>query len=178
MRLLSWPLALLGLVWWYGAIVTAVVIGGDSPIPGILFWVFIWVGLTILAAIGGNPWPSLSPFRSTFAILERLARFFGFDRLDLGLAYPAGLARWPAVFLLLAGLWSELVMEDAAAPDTVAFLLAGYTLITLVGMACFGRVAWLRNAELFEVLLGWFGRIGPIGRRVPHPNACGGCAAP
>ncbi len=175
-RLLSWPLALLGLVWWYGAIVTAVVIGGDSPIPGILFWVFIWVGLPILAAVGGNPWPSLSPFRSTFAILERLARFFGFDRLDLGLEYPAALARWPAVFLLFAGLWSELVMEGAAAPDTVAFLLAGYTVIMLVGMACFGRVAWLRNAELFEVLLGWFGRIGPIGRRVTDANACGGCA--
>jgi hypothetical protein len=175
-RMLSWPLALVGLVWWYGAIVTAVVIGGDSPIPGILFWVFIWVGLPILAAIGGNPWPSLSPFRSTFAILERLARFFGFDRLDLGLAYPAGLARWPAVFLLFAGLWSELVMEDPAAPDTVGFLLAGYTLITLVGMACFGRVAWLRNAELFEVLLGWFGRIGLIGRRVTDAHACGGCA--
>ena len=175
-RLLSPPLALIGLIWWYGAIVTALVIGGESPIPGILFWIFIWVGLPIVAAIAGNPWPSLSPFRSTFSILEAIARFFGLDRLDLGLRYPARLGRWPAVFLLFAGIWSELVMPDVAAPDTVAFLLGGYTLITLIGMACFGRVAWLRNAELFEVLLGWFGRIGPIGRRVIDANACGGCA--
>jgi hypothetical protein len=174
-RLLTWPVAATGLVWWYGAIVAAIVIGGDSPVAGILFWIFIWVGLPILSAVVGNPWPSLSPFRSTFTILERMSRFFGFDRLDLGLQYPAGLARWPAVFLLFAGMWSELVMPDPSAPDTVAFMLVGYTLITLVGMACFGRVAWLRNAELFEVLLGWFGRVGPIGRRVTDANACGGC---
>jgi hypothetical protein len=42
-------------------------------------------------------------------------------------------------------------------------------------MLLFGRVAWLRNAELFEVLLGWFGRIGPLGRRVAQPTACAGC---
>ena len=42
-------------------------------------------------------------------------------------------------------------------------------------MAAFGRVAWLRNAELFEVLLGWFGRVGPLGRRVLHPELCEGC---
>jgi hypothetical protein len=43
-------------------------------------------------------------------------------------------------------------------------------------MICFGRAAWLRNAELFEVELGWLGRIGPIGRRVVDPGLCDGCA--
>jgi hypothetical protein len=42
-------------------------------------------------------------------------------------------------------------------------------------MMLFGRVAWLRSAELFEVLLGWFGRIGPLGRRVAQAVVCEGC---
>ncbi|MGZ6372961.1 MAG: hypothetical protein ACXWL8_06150 [Candidatus Limnocylindria bacterium] len=168
-------LALAGLVWWYGAIVAAFVLGSATPLPTILFWIFIWAGLPIFTVVLGNPWPSLSPFRTTFALLEWLARFFGFDRLDLGLPYPIRLARWPAVYLLFAGVWSELVLPGAVEPNVVGLLMVGYTLVTLVGIACFGRVAWLRNAELFEVLLGWFGRIGPIGRRAVEPNACAGC---
>jgi hypothetical protein len=175
-RALSWVLAAIGLAWWYGAIVTAFVIGGDTPLPTVLFWIFIWAGVPIASAVFGNPWPSVSPFRTTFEILERLARFGGLDRLDLGMQMPAGIGRWPAVFLLFAGIWSELVLPGATETDIVAFLLIGYTLIQLAGMGAFGRVAWLRNAELFEVLFGWFGRIGPIGRRVTNPAACAGCS--
>jgi hypothetical protein len=55
-------------------------------------------------------------------------------------------------------------------------MLGAYTLFTLLGMALFGRIAWLRNAELFEVYLGWFGRVGPIGRRVVERQTCDGCS--
>jgi hypothetical protein len=166
----------LGLFWWLGAIVSGYLVEPISPVPAVLFWIGIWVGLPIVAVLLGNPWPSLSPFRSLFTLLERLARLVGLDRLDAGLAYPAGLARWPAVALLFGALWFELVLPESQAPALVANLLLGYTILTLLGMATFGRVAWLRNVELFEVLLGWFGRIGPIGRRVVDANACAGCA--
>jgi len=174
-RALGVVVAVIGLTWWYGAIVAAFLVGGTTPLPTILFWIFIWAGLPIFSVAIGNPWPSLSPFRTTFGLLERLARFFGFDRLDLGLPYPERIGRSPAVFLLFAGIWSELVMPGAVEPGATGLIMLGYTLVTLVGIGCFGRVAWLRNAELFEVLLGWFGRIGPIGRRVVDPNACAGC---
>jgi hypothetical protein len=174
-HVISGLLATLGLVWWYGAILAGLLIGGETPIPVILFWIFIWAGLPIFTALAGNPWPSLSPFRSTFSLLERLARFFGLDRLDVGLIYPTGLARVPAVMLLFAAIWSELVLPTVAEPGVVGVLMLGYTLLTMLGMACFGRVAWLRNAEMFEVLLGWFGRVGPLGRRVVQANACAGC---
>jgi hypothetical protein len=166
----------MGLFWWLGAIASGYLVDPISPVPAVLFWIGIWVGLPIVAVLLGNPWPSLSPFRSIFGVLERLARIAGLDRLDAGVAYPAGLARWPAVALLFAILWCELVLPDSQAPLLVANLLLGYTLLTLLGMATFGRVAWLRNAELLEVLLGWFGRIGPLGRRVMDPNACEGCS--
>lgn len=175
-RALGWLLAGIGMAWWYGAILGGILIpGGISAVPAILFWIFIWVGVPIFTVVAGNPWPSLSPFRTTFAILERVARFFGLDRLDLGLVFPSRIARAPAVFLLFWGIWSELVLPGNIGPGTVALLLGGYTVLTLVGMIAFGRVAWLRNAELFEVLFGWFGRVGPVGRRVTDPNACAGC---
>jgi hypothetical protein len=172
---LSRLLGVIGMLWWYGAIAAAFLIGGETPVPALALWIFVWVGLPIVAVVLGNPWPSLSPFRTTFALLERVARFFGFDRLDLGLVYPPAAARWPAVLLLFSGIWSELVLPGATRAGSIGALMVGYTLVTLLGMACFGRVAWLRNAELFEVLLGWLGRIGPVGRRTVEASTCAGC---
>ncbi|HYM53188.1 MAG TPA: hypothetical protein VEW45_06910, partial [Candidatus Dormibacteraeota bacterium] len=166
----------LGLVWWVGIIVSGYLLDPISPLPAVLFWIGIWVGLPIAAVLLGNPWPSLSPFRTLFGLLERATGLLGLDRLDAGVAYPRWLARWPAVALLFAVLWCELILPDSQGTRMVANLLLFYTLLTLAGMTLFGRVAWLRNAELLEVLLGWFGRIGPLGRRVADAAACAGCA--
>jgi hypothetical protein len=170
-----WILRLLGLAWWYGAIGVGFAVGDISQLPGVLLWIFLWVGLPIAAALLGNPWPSLSPFRTTYAGLEWVAQRIGARSIDLGVAYPRGLARWPAVALLAAGVWAELILPGSAAALTVAILLTGYTILTLLGMVVFGQIAWLRNAELFEVELGWLGRIGPIGRRSVSPELCDGC---
>lgn len=168
-------LRLLGVAWWYGAIAVGFVVGDISPLPTVLLWVGIWVGLPIVAVLFGNPWPSLSPFRTTFAALEWVARRVGVDRLDLGLRYPASLARWPAVVLLASGIWAELILPGGAVAVTVAFIMTGYTLLTLTGMLLFGQIAWLRHAELLEVELGWFGRIGPLARRSRSAQLCSGC---
>ena len=173
--LVSVALQVLGMAWWYGAIAVAVFIGGISPLPETLFWIGIWVALPITAVLVGNPWPSLSPFRTTHALLERLLGLRGDRRLDLGLRYPPQLTRWPAVLLLLAALYAELVLPGASQAATVGVLMIGYTLVTLAGMLAFGRLAWLRNAEFFELELGWLGRIGPIGRRVVNDSVCAGC---
>jgi hypothetical protein len=166
----------IGLVWWYGAIVVGFVVGDITPLPAVLFWIGIWVGFPIVAVLLGNPWPSFSPFRTTFAEIEWLTKRIGFQKLDVGIRYPPGLARWPAVVLLAAGIWAELILPGGSTAGVVAWLLLGYTILTLTGMTLFGQVAWLRHAELFEVELGWFGRLGPIGRRVVAPTVCEGCA--
>jgi hypothetical protein len=170
-------LRVLGLAWWYGAIGVGFAIGDISPLPAVLFWIGIWVGLPIAAVVLGNPWPSLSPFRTTFAALEWLARRAGAVRLHAGIPYPNGLDRWPAVALLAIGIWAELVLPGGDRAGAVAWLLIGYTLLTLVGMSLVGQIAWLRHAELFEVELGWFGRIGPVGRRSVGGELCEGCDA-
>jgi hypothetical protein len=123
----------------------------------------------------GNAWPSLSPFRTTFAGLEWVARRLGAKELDLGLRYPAWLGRWPAVITLGLGVWAELILPGSATASTVAVLMLGYTIVTLAGMTLFGQVAWLRHAELFEVELAWFGHLGPLGRRAVNAELCSGC---
>src|SRR5918992_2836262 len=168
-------LRIAGLAWWYGAIGVGFVIADISALPAVLLWVGIWVALPMIAAVFGNPWPSLSPFRTTFGMLEWAARRLGLERLDAGLPYPPELARWPAVTLIAAGIWCELILPGSEAAATVAALLAAYTLLTFGGMSLFGPVAWLRHAELFEVLLGWFGRIGPVARKSVERELCGGC---
>jgi hypothetical protein len=169
-------LQVLGLVWWFGTILLGLLLDPISPFPAVLFWIGIWVGLPIITVLIGNPWPALSPFRTLFTLLERLAGLIGFDHLDAGLRYPAAVGRWPTTILLIAGVWAELILPDRTAPATLAVLLGGYTVFTLVGMILFGRISWLRNVELFEVLLGWFGRLGPIGRRVVARQTCEGCS--
>ncbi len=169
-------LRLIGVAWWYGAVAVGFIVGDISPLPAVLLWIGIWVGLPIVSVLVGNPWPSLSPFRTTFGALEWLARRAGIGRLDVGLPYPAGLARWPAVALLAVALWAELILPDGSVAGTVALLMSAYAVLTLAGMLSFGQVAWLRHAELFEVLLGWLGRIGPIGR-MAQPDVCDGCGA-
>ncbi|MEO8639046.1 MAG: hypothetical protein ABI458_03920, partial [Chloroflexota bacterium] len=169
-------LQVVGLGWWFATILLGLLVDPISPFPAVLFWIGIWVGLPIICVMFGNPWPALSPFRTLFTALERSARVIGFDRLDVGLRYPAAFGRWPAVILLAGGVWAELILPDRTAPTTLAVLLGGYTVFTLIGMILFGRIAWLRNVELFEVYLGWLGRVGPIGRRVVDVQTCEGCS--
>lgn len=174
-RAMRLALRLLGLAWWYGAIIVGFVVGDISPLPAVLLWIGIWVGLPIMAVLVGNPWPSLSPFRSTFAGIEWVVRRLGGDRLDLGLRYSPWLARWPAVLLLGGAIWAELILPGGEVAFTVAMLMTTYTILTLVGMLLFGQISWLRHAELFEVELGWFGRIGPLARRSRSGQLCSGC---
>jgi hypothetical protein len=169
-------LRLLGLAWWYGAIIAGFAIGDISPLPAVLLWVGLWVGLPIVAVLLGNPWPSLSPFRTTFGAMEWVARRLGADAVDAGIGYPVRLGRWPAVVLLAAAIWAELILPGSAVARTVAGLMLGYTALTLAGMLVFGQIAWLRHAELFEVYLGWFGRVGPLGRASRDATLCRGCA--
>ena len=168
-------LRVIGVVWWYGAIVVALVVGDITPLPGVLLWIGIWVALPIVAALIGNPWPSMSPFRTTFAAIEWVTHRIGAVRPEPRIPYPAALARWPAVALLGTGIWAELILPGSDAAPAVAVVMLVYTAVTIAGMALFGQIAWLRHAEMFEVELAWFGRVGPIGRRSASRELCDGC---
>ncbi len=174
-RIGGFLLRILGLAWWYGAIVVGFAVGGITYIPAVLFWIGIWVAIPIAAATLGNPWPSFSPFRTTYDALDALIRWVGGGRrLDLGVRIP-NLGRGPAVVLLFVFLIMELVWPDRLNPVSLAAALTVYTVATVVGMVVFGSVTWLRSFELFEILNGWFGRVGPAGRRTRRAALCDGC---
>jgi hypothetical protein len=174
-RIGGFVLRILGLVWWYGAIAVGFALGGITYIPAVLFWIGIWVGIPIAAALVGNPWPSLSPFRTTYDAFDALIRWIaGGRRLDLGVRIP-NLGRAPAVVLLFVFLIMELVWPDRLNPVSLATALVVYTVATVLGMVVFGSVTWLRSFELFEILNGWFGRVGPAGRRTQRATLCTGC---
>ncbi|MGH2489099.1 MAG: hypothetical protein ACRDFR_05730, partial [Candidatus Limnocylindria bacterium] len=130
-------LRVVGLVWWYGIIAAGWLIGGITYIPAVLFWIGIWVGVPVVAALLGNPWPALSPFRTTYDFLDALVRrVAGGRRLDLGLPLPR-LGRAPAVVLLFVFIVLELVWPDRLNPTALATVLAAYTGLTLAGMVLF-----------------------------------------
>ena len=170
-RVASFVLKVAGLVGWFAAMVTGLLGLVHEFLPATIFWTLFWAGLPVVAALIGNPWPSMSPFRTLYGLVTGLTR----RELDLGVAYPGWARRWPAVGVLLVVLVIELTVPGSGFGRSVGLLMLAYTSLTLVGMAVFGPVAWLRNAEVFEVLLGWFGRLAPIGRESISAKLCDGC---
>lgn len=137
-------------------------------------WVIWWVGLAYVAALLGNVWPAVNPWANVFAAAEQASRRLGLgDRLDLGVAYPARLGVWPAVVLFALFAWFELIVEASKQPAVLATAILVYSGITWLGMAVFGRAAWLAHGEAFALAFSVFGRFAPLGQ----PERRGGAGA-
>jgi hypothetical protein len=81
--------------------------------------------------------------------------------LALGLPYPEACGVWPAVGLLLAVSWTELVFPSPAVPANIAWLALAYSLVTWTGMAVFGSETWIKHGEVFAIFFGLFARFAP-----------------
>src|SRR5260370_40676022 len=81
--------------------------------------------------------------------------------LAFGLPYPEALGVWPAVGLLLAVAWIELVFPSPAVPGNIAWLALAYSLLTWGGMTVFGSESWIKHGEVFAVFFGVFARFAP-----------------
>ena len=139
-------------------------------------WVTWWVGLSFFTAFVGNLWPLVNPWRVIFDWAEGLARRLGFrDHLELDEPYPEALGVWPAVGLYLVFIWIENVFSGSYVPRNIALFALAYTLITLYGMAFFGKETWLSRGEAFSVFFGLLGRFAPTEVRVKDPDVCPGC---
>jgi hypothetical protein len=151
--------------------------GGDNVAP-VLVWVIWWVGLGFFAALVGNVWPAVNPWKILFEWAEGLARRLG-RKEGLGLrgSYPAALGVWPAVVLYLAFVWIENVFSGSEVPRHLALFALSYTLITLYGMALFGKETWLRRGEAFSVFFDLLGRCAPTEVRAKNAELCLSCDA-
>jgi hypothetical protein len=145
--------------------VMAGLIGDQNPYRNIapaMVWIIVWVGIAYVSAFVGNLWALINPWSTIFdgaVWLHR--RIAGRCEFPYRLRYPARLGVWPAVVLLLGFSWIELVYPAPAVPKTIACLAAGYSVLTWIGMALFGRDTWIRHGEVFSVVFGTFARFAP-----------------
>ena len=129
----------------------------ENPVT-VITWVDFWVGLGIVSAFVGNVWERVSPLNVGARALDRVLARHGVQPL----AYPERLGQWPAVGLLLAWSWMELIWGQAKDPRTLGLLLIAYAIATLVGCTIFGAETWLGNVEVFSVFARTFSRFSPI----------------
>jgi hypothetical protein len=140
-------------------------------------WIIWWVGLSFFTAFVGNVWPLVNPWRILFEWADGLARRLGAG-LELHEPYPDSWGVWPGTVLYAAFVWVELVFYGSSVPLSIAFLVLSYSVITWIGMAVFGKDAWLRGGEAFSIFFGILARFAPTEVRVKTPRAgrkCGAC---
>jgi hypothetical protein len=148
----------------FAAMLVAGFFGDQNPYHNLaptLVWIIGWVGLAYVSAFVGNVWPLINPWRTVFNLVERTYRHICGRNLALDKPYPHALGVWPAVLLLLAFSWTELVYPTPAVPSHIASFALGYSVLTWTGMFLFGSETWLRHGELFTVVFGTFARVAP-----------------
>ncbi len=166
-RPLRWSLRLLGLVAWAWVVVQTIA-GGDSDaeVASLLLWVFGWVGLALVSALLGPVWTWLDPFSTLHDLLAACFRLAHL-RLPGRAPWHRHTGAWPAVVLLVLFVWLELVGRVGGGRD-LGVVLVGYTLLTLGGMAWYGKERWRGSGEVFSVWFGLLGRLAPYGLTGPR----------
>ena len=169
---LSVPLKLTALVLFAAMLLTGF-FGDQNPYRNLaptLVWIIAWVGLAYVSAFVGNVWPLINPWRTVFDGVQTAYRHICGRTLALDKPYPNALGVWPAVLLLLAFSWIELVYPTPAVPSHLATFALGYSVLTWTGMFLFGSETWLRHGEFFTVVFGTFARFAPTDIRTAPPK--------
>lgn len=173
-------LRVVGLVAWAWIMLQAVAGGtSDADVAFLFLWVYGWVGIPLLSAFVGPVWSWLDPFSTLYDIIAWIGRRLGMHGVTTQ-PWPARLGSWPAVAGLAFFIWLELVAVVLQGRG-LSMVLIGYTIITLLGMAQFGKDAWRTHAETFSVWFGIIGRLAPYaldgspatGRVIGRPFAQG-----
>jgi hypothetical protein len=136
----------------------------EDSLASVLVWGGWWMGLTWLTLLIGNLWAALDPWSS----MRRLyGRFFN-ESLSLNIPYPAVLASWPAVLLLMGFIWFELAWFQAQEARGVVNYFLIFTAWLWVGMIVFKPGQWWENANPFSRYFQTLGRFGPAEKRGAH----------
>ncbi len=124
------------------------------------FYVLLWVGLVALSLAFGPVWRVLSPTRTVYLLLRRIApRRLGRPRRS----YPEGWGYRPAALGLFAFVWMELASPNSASLTWVKAWLLAYAVLMLVGAWLCGQ-RWLARADPFGVYSMAVSRLSPFRR--------------
>jgi hypothetical protein len=150
-----------GLIGW-GWIVVQGVAGGtsDASVASLFLWVYGWVGVAVISALGFPIWEWLDPFTALFDIGRAVLRRLGVHGWTPS-GVPVRARGWPAVVGFGFFVWLELVVVPGTGALTLVLVL--YTLLTLGLMAQTGREAWRANGETFSVWFRALNRLAPYG---------------
>ncbi|MEV6325838.1 hypothetical protein AB0M45_32435 [Nocardia sp. NPDC051787] len=148
-----------------GATAAVLVIGGlgtseGNPVPGVVY-VFLWVGVMVASLVAGSVWKVLSPARAVhraICVVWRRQPSRGLIR------YPGTWGQWPAVLGLFSFAWLELAYPEPGSVTAVTTWLAGYLVVTTMGLIVCGT-AWAEHADPLEVYSSLVGKLSPFGRR-------------
>jgi hypothetical protein len=162
-RLLTTPFRVLGVVC-LGLVVTAGAVAalagtdvaGSRNLGPVLLWVGFWLVVPFMGAVVGNLYTLLNPWRA-------LAGWLGVG----GTERPEMLARlgvMPAVGVLMAFTWMELVWPDAASPGSIATAAVVYTVGLIALAAMWGRETTVAVADAFTPYNRLLSSIAPLGR--------------
>ena len=161
-------------------VVVAGFIGSANPnynVAPTLLWVIWWVGFAYLSAILGNLWIVINPWNTLYKWSESIYHKVRPNRsFSLNCAYPSHWGVWPAVVLFIGFAWFELAYAKPALPIKIATATLGYSLITWLGMAVYGRSVWLRTGECFSVVFGLLARFSPTECHVSDTAYCKECS--
>jgi hypothetical protein len=154
-RIVSWLFAVV--------IVVSATIGTTDPLMNLaptFVWIIWWVGLSFAIIVFGNFWPWLDPWATTFDALDAIAKRLGFTNgIALNWHWPKWLGAWPAVFLLLAWSWTEVVYPIASNPRKLGVMILLWTAMTFLGMLCFGKSQWQKHVDVFALYFASLGRV-------------------
>jgi hypothetical protein len=162
-RVTRWTVAGMALafaVW----VVLAGVWGPQSQSNALLgaFYVLLWVGLVALSLLLGPVWRVISPMRTVYLLLRRIAPArLGRPRLS----YPESWGYRPAALGLFAFVWLELASPNSASLPWVKAWLLAYAAVLLVGAWLCGQ-RWLARVDPFGVYSMAVSRLSPF-RRSP-----------
>ena len=158
-------------------------LGSDNPLENFsptFVWIIWWVGMGYIAALFGNLWMLINPWKALYELTEWLLKSLGAKipfalslskGMNSGLRpYPAGWDAMPALIAFLAFVWLENVYPGSIIPRYLGIIIIAYSVYTLGGMLLYGKHVWLRYGDPFAVLFGIFARFSPTEIRVVGGN--------
>ena len=153
--------------------------GSERPVNNLtptFVWIIWWVGMGFVVSLLGNLWAVVNPWKILYGLAEAVFHRFNPEwELTLGMDYAERVGVWPSVALFFAFVWVENALPEAASPALLAWLIIGYSVVTLGGMYLFGKHQWLKHGEVFTVVYGFLTRFSITEVRANDTEACGEC---